>query len=109
MTAFTPMEHRRTRLFGTHGYVDGDGRLLHVTDFRTGERRTVDTGTPAGNTAADGHHGGDAAITDAFLAAVAEGDPSLLPSDAASSLLSHRVVWAAERARTTGTVVDVAA
>jgi predicted dehydrogenase len=109
LTAFSPLEDRKTRLFGTHGYVDGDGTLLHVTDFRTGARRTVDTGTPAGNTAADGHHGGDAAITDAFLAAVAEGDPSLLPSDAASSLLSHRVVWAAERARTTGTIVDLPA
>ena len=109
LTAFTPLEDRRTRLFGTHGYIDGDGTLLHVTDFRTGERRMVDTAPPGGHTAADGHHGGDAAITGAFLAAVAGGDPSLLPSDAASSLLSHRVVWAAERARTTGTVVDLPA
>ena len=52
MTAFTPMEHRRTRLFGTHGYVDGDDRLLHVTDFRTGGQWTIDTDTDDGSTAA---------------------------------------------------------
>ncbi|GAA4445545.1 Gfo/Idh/MocA family protein [Phytohabitans houttuyneae] len=109
LTAFTPMEGRHTRLFGTHGYIDGDNTLLHVTDFRTGERRTIDTGEAPSGTGGDGHHGGDLAITDAFIAAVAEGDPSLLPSDAASSLLSHRVVWAAERARTTGTIVDLPA
>ena len=43
MTAFTPMEHRRTRLFGTHGYIDGDGETLRVVDFRTGKEETVDT------------------------------------------------------------------
>jgi predicted dehydrogenase len=109
LTAFTPMEGRRTRLFGTHGYIEGDNTLLHVTDFRTGEQRTIDTGDPPSSTAGDRHHGGDTAITDSFLAAVAAGDPSLLPSDAASSLLSHRVVWAAEKARTTGTIVDLPA
>ncbi|WP_203693507.1 Gfo/Idh/MocA family protein [Catellatospora coxensis] len=105
MTAFTPMEHRRTRLFGTHGYVDGDGRLLHVTDFRTGEQHTVDTGTLDGASAGDGHGGGDEGIMDAFLKAVASGDASALHSDAAASLASHRVVWAAEQARTSGTVL----
>ncbi|GAA1602745.1 Gfo/Idh/MocA family oxidoreductase [Saccharothrix algeriensis] len=104
MTAFTPMENRRTRLFGTHGQLDGDGRLLHLTDFRTGEQRTVDTGLTAGGTAADGHGGGDEAIMDAFLGAVATGNAKLLNSDAATSLAGHRVVWAAEQARTTGTI-----
>ncbi|GAA3208724.1 Gfo/Idh/MocA family oxidoreductase [Actinocorallia longicatena] len=105
MTAFTPMEHRKTRLFGTHGCVEGDGRTLRVTDFRTGAEEVVDTATEAGPSAADGHGGGDEALTEAFLAAVASGDPSLLSSDAATSLATHRVVWAAEHARTTGTVV----
>ena len=44
---------------------------------------------------------------DAFLAAVASGDPTLLRSEAAESLMTHRVVWAAERARLTGTVVSL--
>ena len=45
MTAFTPMEHRRTRLFGTHGYIDGDGETLRVIDFRTGQEESIDAGT----------------------------------------------------------------
>ncbi|MEU8377791.1 Gfo/Idh/MocA family oxidoreductase [Streptosporangium sp. NPDC048865] len=107
MSAFTPMEHRRTRLFGTHGYIDGDGRELRVVDFRTGEEEVVATDDVAGPSAADGHGGGDEGLTDAFLAAVASGDPALLRSDAAESLMTHRVVWAAERARLTGSVVPV--
>lgn len=109
MSAFTPMEHRRTRLMGTHGFIDGDGHTLRVVDFRTGEQRTVDAGedggATAGPSAGDGHGGGDEALTEAFLTAVSTGDASTLRSDAAESLATHRVVWAAERARVTGTVV----
>jgi predicted dehydrogenase len=107
MSAFTPMEHRRTRLLGTHGYLDGDGTTLRVVDFRTGLEEEVDVQEESGPSAGDGHGGGDEALTDAFLAAVATGDPALLSTDAAASLATHRVVWAAERARTTGTVVHL--
>jgi predicted dehydrogenase len=99
MSAFTPMEHRHTRLMGTQGYLDGDGRRLRHVDFRTGAETTLDSG------AADGHGGGDEALVAAFLAAVATGDPALIPSEAARSLASHRVVWAAERARRAGEIV----
>ncbi len=107
MSAFTPMEHRRTRLFGTHGYLDGDGHELRVVDFRTGTEEIIATEGATGPSAADGHGGGDEGLVDAFLAAVASGDPALLRSEAAESLMTHRVVWAAERARLTGTVVSL--
>ncbi|MFD8919350.1 Gfo/Idh/MocA family protein [Streptomyces sp. NPDC055037] len=112
MSAFTPMEQRRTRLLGTHGFIDGDGNTLRLVDFRDGSEETIDTSTRAtagspGPSPEDGHGGGDEALTDAFLTAVAAGDASLLLSDAAESLASHRVVWAAERARVTGTVVEL--
>ncbi|TMR99741.1 Gfo/Idh/MocA family protein [Nonomuraea basaltis] len=107
MSAFTPMEHRRTRLFGTHGYIDGDGRTLRVVDFRTGDEEVIATDVAGGASAAGGHGGGDAGLTDAFLAAVSSGDPALLRSDAAESLMTHRVVWAAEQARLTGSVVTL--
>lgn len=107
MSAFTPMGHRRTRLLGTHGYLDGDGVTLTRTDFRTGTETVVDTRVTTGSSAADGHGGGDEGLVDAFLAAVATGDPDHLTSDAATSLASHRVVWAAEQARTTATVVTL--
>jgi predicted dehydrogenase len=104
MTAFTPSQSRRTRLFGTHGYVEGDGRMLRVVDFRTGAEETVDT---HGGRALHGHDGGDAGMVDAFLTAVATGDQARVHSDAHTSLASHRVVWAAERARLSGTVVSL--
>ncbi|MEV6424578.1 Gfo/Idh/MocA family oxidoreductase [Streptomyces sp. NPDC051662] len=111
MSAFTPMEQRRTRLLGTHGFIDGDGSTLRLVDFRDGSEEIIDTRTSAtgnpGPSSEDGHGGGDEALTDAFLSAVATGDASLLLSDAAESLATHRVVWAAERARVAGTVVEV--
>jgi predicted dehydrogenase len=109
MSAFTPMEHRRTRLMGTHGYLDGDGHTLRYVDFRTGREDVFDSAAEGGPSAADGHGGGDEGLTAAFLAAVAAGDPALLPSDAAASLATHRVVWAAERSRLTGETVRLTA
>jgi predicted dehydrogenase len=109
MSAFTPMGQRRTRLFGTHGFADGDGRSLRVTDFRDGSERVLRAGPADGGQTAEGHADGDRALTEAFLAAVAAGDPALLESDPEQSLASHRVVWAAERARTTGTVIELPA
>jgi predicted dehydrogenase len=103
MTAFTPFEQRKTRIFGTHGYLDGDGARLRLVDFRTGSDETIDVGD---STEAD-HTDGDEALVDAFLAAVATGDPGLIRSDAATSLTGHLVVWAAERARHSGTVVTL--
>ena len=105
MSAFTPMEHRHTRLMGTHGYLDGDGRRLRHVDFRTGEETVLDSAEAGGPGASDGHGGGDEGLVVAFLAAVAAGDPALVSSDAAQSLATHRVVWAAERARVAGEIV----
>jgi hypothetical protein len=104
MTGFTPYEQRKTRIFGTHGYLDGDGARLRVVDFRTGAEQLIEVA----ESLSAGHSGGDRALVDAFLAAVATGDAGLIRSDAATSLAGHRVVWAAERARLTGTVVSCA-
>jgi predicted dehydrogenase len=104
MTAFTPHEQRKTRIFGTHGYLDGDGARLRVVDFRTGAEDVIEVG----ESTEAGHSGGDQALVDAFLAAVTTGDAGLIRSDAATSLAGHRVVWAAEEARRTGAVVSCA-
>jgi predicted dehydrogenase len=103
MSAFTPMEHRRTRLLGTHGFLDGDGQTIRLVDFRTGEEELLAVPEADG----DGHGGGDQELTATFLRAVQTGDPALLPTDAGASLATHRVVWAAEEARTSGTVVTL--
>ncbi|MGW0667236.1 Gfo/Idh/MocA family protein [Streptomyces sp. NPDC002746] len=103
MTAFTEFAHRKTRIFGTHGQLDGDGVDVTVTDFRTGESETLTLGV-GGPDAGSGHGGGDEAIVDAFLDAVSTQDPGRILSDPQTSLESHLVAWAAERARHNGTV-----
>jgi len=100
--AFTEMAGRKTRIFGARGWIEGDGSVLRVHDFTTDDVRTIDTAVNA--TPAGGHGGGDEGLMRAFLAAVEAGDPSLVTSDAAASLASLEVVWAAERARHAGTV-----
>ncbi|MFB4264473.1 Gfo/Idh/MocA family protein [Nonomuraea sp. GTA35] len=104
MTAFTPLEHRKTRVFGTHGFAEGDGRTIRVVDFTTGAEESVDTGTTAGASLADGHGGGDTGLIRAFVDAVESGDQAPLGAGAADALAGHLVVWAAERARERRTV-----
>lgn len=105
-TGFTPMGHRRSEVCGTHGHVIGDGQHLTVTDFRTGESRSLDTHAGM-DTAKSGHGGGDWGTIEAFVRALALGERERLLSGPAETLASHRLVFAAERARLTGTVVSL--
>ncbi|MEU8528152.1 Gfo/Idh/MocA family oxidoreductase [Streptomyces sp. NPDC048629] len=103
MTAFTPFTHRRTRIFGTRGSLDGDGVTVTVTDFVTGQEECFEPGL-GGPDAGSGHGGGDERLVDAFLDALATGEAARILSDPATSLESHQVAWAAERSRHRGTV-----
>ncbi|MGW3666279.1 Gfo/Idh/MocA family protein [Streptomyces sp. NPDC005141] len=107
MTAFTEQADRRTRIFGTRGELRGDGAGVSVYDFLTRTEETVDLAGLGGMDAAGGHGGGDAGLMDAFVAAVATGNPDLVKSGPRESLTSHLTVLAAERARYAGTVEDV--
>lgn len=106
LTPFTPMESRHTTLFGTRGELRGDGTQLRLYDFMTEQTETMDT-RPADVAAIDSHDGGDAGLITAFVEALTNGDPSRIVSGAQESLASHRIVFAAEQARVTGTVVHV--
>ncbi|MFI6294033.1 Gfo/Idh/MocA family protein [Nonomuraea sp. NPDC050790] len=107
MTAFTPQQHRQTRVFGTRGSIEGDGVLLKVTDFVTGETSVVDSSTTGDGTAGGGHGGGDEGLMNAFLNAVETGDRSAVLSSPGESLHSHLIAWAAERSRLDGTTVTL--
>ena len=99
VTAFTELEFRKTRIFGTGGWIQGDGRALQVQEFTTGRTYEIDTDGEGGASAADGHGGADDELVAAFLQAVATGDPAPLLSGPRESLESHRVVWLAEASR----------
>ncbi|NUW35616.1 Gfo/Idh/MocA family oxidoreductase [Nonomuraea sp. SMC257] len=106
MTAFTPMENRHTKIFGSRGQLTGDGRYLSVFDFLTEQTTIIDTSLD-GSSAAEGHAGGDHGLIKAFATALHEGRPELVLSGIAESIAGHRAVFAAERSRCTGTVVTL--
>lgn len=105
MTAFTPMAERQTRLFGSHGYIDGDGRILKVRNFSTDQETVYDTQADAPSTQLAGHSGGDLALVARFIDAVSQRSSADILSGPQATLESHRVVFAAEQSRREGKTV----
>jgi len=102
MSAFTPACQRQTTIFGTRGWLVGDGHRISWHDFRNNQVRALEI---AG--ASDRHGGGDAALMRAFAQAVRWRDPSRLRSDINETLYTHLLVFAAEHARQRGIVLDM--
>lgn len=109
VTAFTELDFRKTRLFGTDGSIEGDGRGFVVHDFARDEKYDVVPESRGNASAADGHGGADDALVEAFLEAVRTGDRSGLLSGPQESLATHRIVWLAEEARRSNAVVPIPA
>ena len=107
MTAFCNESGRQTRIFGTKGSILTDSSLIHITNFLTGEKRTVDTNIANDGSILSGHGGGDGGIMDAFIRAVATGDRSGILSGADETLESHLMCFLAEESRLTGEVKEV--
>lgn len=106
MTAFNEGSDRKTRIFGTRGEIYGDGQDIEVYDFLTDKRRSFNANA-ADSSILGGHGGGDYGLMDRFTAALAANDPSLVLSGVEASLESHRMVFAAEKARLEHRVVDL--
>lgn len=106
MTAFTQGGGRQTRLFGTKGVIEGDGDKIRHFDYLSEQWQTLDTNAAAADITG-GHGGGDQGIMEAFSAAVAANDPSLVLSGPDETLQTHLAVFAAERARRNATVEEV--
>jgi predicted dehydrogenase len=107
VNAFTPHTFRKTRIFGSHGYLSGNGSVISTTDFRTGEESHVELAPSGGPGAADGHGGGDRGLITAFAAAIRSDEPDRYLTPARDSLASHQLTWAAERARRTSSVIEL--
>jgi predicted dehydrogenase len=104
MTAFTDFAFRQTKIFGTHGCLEGNGREVGVLTFRTGkrERHLIE-----GSSEHDPHAGGDTGLVRAFIEALVSSRPEDHLTTPEESLASHLVTWAAEEARLTSTVVHL--
>ncbi len=108
MTAFAMGGHRKTRIFGTRGEIDGNGTTIAVTNFLSGETETIDTAATEGSIRG-GHGGGDMGLMGSFIKAVADNDPSGLLSGPDETLESHLMVFAAEQARRERRVIEMEA
>ena len=102
LSAATRFEDRRTSIFGSRGQITTDGRTVEHFDFG---RRVATTYDVTGD--GSGHGGGDGAMLAAFVDALRLGEPERFSSNGAASLDTHRIVFAAERARTTRSVVEL--
>lgn len=106
MTAFTPTGHRKTRIFGTRGQIEGDGEKIRIFDFMTDEWETVELSSSDGSISG-GHGGGDTGLMDAFVGALQNNDPGKITTGPDETLESHIMVFRAEKARLTDTVVEI--
>jgi len=107
MMAFSEVRDRQTRLFGTRGELRGDGRVIERYDFLTEKTETLDTTQEVKDFAGYGHGTGDYGLMKAFCAACATSDARKILTDADVTLETHMMVFAAERARKQGTVVEL--
>lgn len=108
MTAFAPQSDRKTRLFGTRGYIETDSAQIRHFDFVSEKSATIDTRVfDDASKAVVSHGGGDHGIMKAFVEAVASGDQRRVWSGPAETLASHRIVFAAEKARRENRVVEM--
>lgn len=106
MTAFSPGIGRQTRIFGTRGYLAGDGRNIEHFDFLSNATNVIDTETPDGGIRS-GHGGGDYGLMKAFVEAVVSNDPSKVSSGPLETLETHLMGFAAEQGRHGNKVVKI--
>ena len=108
MDAFTPRGGRRTKVMGTTGYIEGDGKAFTLNDFRTGKQYVWDKDvSEIPEYKGSGHGGGDLALFRDFIEAVSYEDPGRLSSTIDVSMESHIIGFAAEESRKTGKKVKI--
>lgn len=96
MTAFHPGD-RILRVHGTGGYLEGrlSERVIHLTDFATGNRNALKIPVPRSKS----HDGGDLLVLQSLTSAIRSNDPGAVLTTLQETLQSHKIVFAAERSR----------
>lgn len=106
LSAFAPPGLRTTSLQGALGQLQCDGRRIEHFDFLTDRSRVIDL--PATEAAAPGTSGDKGRVLQAFIKAVATGDRTANLSSPPEVFGSYELAFAAELARRTGAVIDLA-
>lgn len=107
MTAFSMLADRQTRIFGTKGEIFGKGNVIEHSDFLTGKKTSIQMSDISDGTILSGHGGGDYELIKTFIAAVSANDPTKLLSGPSETLETHLAVFAAEKARVSGSVINL--
>ncbi|KIY49464.1 NAD(P)-binding protein [Fistulina hepatica ATCC 64428] len=92
---------REVRLGFTHGEIVGDSIKFDKVDFANRTKKQVVPQSDGG-----GHGGGDKGLALAFFRAVQNNDQSCLGTDVSKVVNSHLTVFAAEKSRREGIIVD---
>jgi predicted dehydrogenase len=102
MVAFTEaICDRQVRLHFSHGEIIGDMKTFTVTDFRKNQTKTHVPKDEGG-----GHGGGDTGLIRSFVEAVQTERQQVLGTTVEEVLRSHLTVFAAEKSRREGRVID---
>jgi hypothetical protein len=88
------------------GEIYGNGTKIQIYNFVDGAQDIIDTSEEDPTSLAD-HGGGDYALIDAFVSAVAENDPTHILSGPDETLETHLMTFAAERSRNEGKTVNL--
>jgi predicted dehydrogenase len=105
MEAFTSYGKRRTRIFGPMGDIVGDGDVLVIANFKTGE---IEKWVAKEHAKIDsGHSGGDFGLVKDFLQAVGHHDAGILTSTIDVSMDSHYMAFKAEESRVTRKTIEL--
>ncbi|MFX1559246.1 MAG: Gfo/Idh/MocA family protein [Promethearchaeota archaeon] len=101
MTGFTKARQRETRIFGTRGEIYGNGKKIQIHEFLTEKTEIIDTteDAPSVPSSLADHGGGDYALIDTFVSAVAQNNPELILSGPEETLETHLMTFAAEKSR----------
>ena len=104
LSAFTEHAHRKTRILGTRGRIEGDGSRINLLEFLNDKETIIDIHSPPPGPLG-GHGGGDYNLIKNFVESVRTGDPTKIYSNPQESLESHLMAFAAEKARLNDIVV----
>ncbi|PRX61120.1 oxidoreductase family protein [Cohnella sp. SGD-V74] len=108
LSAFTNKMHRTIKIMCEHGEIRGDDaqNLIEVTKFSSNMAEAVEQRVIRPASVSGGHNGGDEGLIHDFLNELERGG-SDSRSSIDKSVESHVMAYAAEKARLTGTVVDM--
>jgi predicted dehydrogenase len=103
---FASEERRTVRLSGTRGELRG---VLHTGEIEVSRHGALGATRERVEGSILGHFGGDDGLVEHFVEVVAAGRPDAVRASGASALESHLIGFAGERARRSGSAVEMTA